>query len=72
MAQTFGAQRGQTRCNLTPAARSKGGYASAKKRRQLAVTKLDGMTKLEIARAYFSRGWHQGVRSARRRLGVAA
>ena len=72
MAQTFGAQRGQTRCNLTPAARSKGGYASAKKRRAMAFAQLETMTKMEIARAYFSRGWKMGVRSARRRMGAAA
>lgn len=59
-------------CNLTPAARSKGGIASAQKRRAAAIAALESMTKLEIARAYFSRGWHQGRRTTLRALGKVA
>lgn len=72
MARTFGAKRGMTHCNLTPDARRKGGVASARKRRAAAMVALAGLTPLQIARLYFSRGWHAGVRSARRRMGAAA
>jgi hypothetical protein len=71
-ARTFGAQRGKPRCNLTQEARSRGGFASGKIRRQRAIAALDGMTPTQIFRLAFARGWHAGVRSARRRMGVAA
>lgn len=67
MARTFGAKRGKPQCYLTPEARVKGGIASGKKRRALAMARLEGMSKMDITRAYFARGWKQGVRTERRR-----
>lgn len=70
--RTFGAQRRKKRCNLTPESRSRGGFAAGKKRRQTALARLEGLTPVQIFRLAYTQGWHQGARSARRRMGVAA
>ena len=59
-------------CNLTTEGRSRGGHVSAKKRRAEATARLAGLTPTQIFRLAYARGWHQGVRNARRRMGVAA
>ncbi len=60
------------RCNLTDEARRRGGLVSAQKRRAEAMARLQGLTPTQIFRLAYARGWHQGVRNARRRMGVAA
>ena len=54
--------------NLTRAAQSKGGQVTAAKRRAKAMAQLQDMTPMEIFRRAYRQGWHQGARSARRRM----
>lgn len=70
MGRTFGGKQPHSACNLTPEGRSKGGFASSKKRRAEAMAALEGMTPMQIARAYYIRGWHQGRRTALRKIRV--
>lgn len=72
MARTFGAQRGKPQCFLTQESRRKGGIASGKKRRAAAMARMESLSKIDIARIYFSKGWKQGVRTERRRQTGAA
>lgn len=42
------------------------------KRRADAMARLKDLSPIQIFRLAYARGWHQGVRNARRRMGVAA
>lgn len=54
-------------CYLTHEEQVKGGFASGRARRQKAMAKLAHLTKMQIARLYYQRGWQAGVSCERRR-----
>ncbi len=55
-------------CNLTFAARSKGGFAAGQRKRREAIARLAGLTAVQIYRLAYSAGWHQGRRAALRKI----
>lgn len=54
------------RMNLTRAAQSKGGLATARKRRAIARAKFAALASNEVYRMGFQVGWKAGVRYVRR------
>lgn len=62
----------RTTRHLTHADQLKGAEASKVRRRAKALAKLAGLSPVEVFWKGYSQGWHQGARSARRRMGKQA